>query len=188
MVKITVEVSARHIHLSNKDLVKLFGKQYFLHKKNNLSQPDQFAAKETLTISGSKNKLTDVRVLGPIREKTQVELSFSDCIYLGVNPVLRLSGNLKGSSGILLTGPKGKLKIKQGTIVAKRHLHISKVKAKKWKLKNKQKISVLIKGERSIIFNNVIVRVGDFVTRLHLDTDEANASGIDKNTIAYLDI
>ncbi|MBT4349801.1 phosphate propanoyltransferase [bacterium] len=188
MKKVTVEVSARHIHLSDKDLVKLFGKQYSLHQKNNLSQSDQFAAKETLVISGSKNKLSRVRILGPNRVKTQVELSLSDCIYLGIKPVLRLSGDLKGSSDILLIGPKGKLRIKHGAIVAKRHLHISKTQAKEWKLKNKQKISASIKGERSIIFNNIIVRVGDFVTRLHLDTDEANAAGVDKNTIAYLDI
>ncbi|MBT7553276.1 phosphate propanoyltransferase [bacterium] len=188
MKKVIVEVSARHIHLSKTDLSKLFGPQYRLHKKQSLSQPSQFAAREILSIKGSKNELHRVRVLGPTRKETQIELSVSDCIYLGVKPDLRLSGDLKDSSRILLAGPAGKIVVKQGVIVAKRHLHISKEQAQKWVLKNNQKISAEIKGDRAITLHNVIVRVGDFKTRLHLDTDEANAAGISREAMAYLNI
>jgi putative phosphotransacetylase len=188
MRKIVVEISARHIHLSDQALAKLFGPSYRLHKKHPIAQPGQFAARETITIKGPKNSLTRVRVIGPNRPKTQLELSLSDCIFVGVNPILRLSGKLSGSAGIWLKGPAGQIKIKQGVIVPKRHLHISKAQAKAWGLKKHQKVSALIKGERSLVLNNVIVRVGDYVTRFHLDTDEANAAGVKQGASAYLDI
>ena len=186
--KIIVEISARHIHLSDQDLAKLFGVTYHLHQKYQIAQPNQFAARETLSIKGPKNSLERVRVMGPNRPKTQLELSISDCIFLGIKPIIRLSGKLKGSGGILLKGPAGQIKIKQGVIVPKRHLHISKSQAHAWGLKNQQKISALIDGERSLVLNNIIVRVGDYMTRLHLDTDEANAAGIKQGSAAYLDI
>ena len=188
MKKVIVEFSARHIHLCDKDLAKLFGENYRLHKKRNIAQPGQFATRETLMVKGLKNNFARVRIMSPNRQRTQLELSISDCMFLGIKPVLRLSGNLKGSEGIFLKGPAGQIKIKQGVIVAKRHLHISKQQAKAWGLKNNQKVSALIKGERSLTLHNIIVRVGNFTTRLHLDTDEANAAGIKQGSSAFLDI
>ncbi|MCB9802694.1 phosphate propanoyltransferase [Candidatus Nomurabacteria bacterium] len=188
MPKVIAEISARHIHLSEKDLFFLFGKAYLLKKQNSLSQPGEFAAKETLTVKAKKNSFPKVRIIGPIRKETQVELSVSDCIFLGVKPVLNLSGDLKNSSAITLIGPKGILKLKKGTIVAKRHLHLSKKDAQKWALKNKQKVKVKISGSRAMLLEEVIVRVGDFQTRLHLDTDEANAAGIKNKQKVLLEI
>lgn len=187
MPQVFVEISARHIHLAEKDLFILFGNDYSLKKQKNLSQSGEFAAKEIITIVNGDKKLT-FRVIGPLRKVTQVELSVSDCIFLKIKPSLKLSGDLFGSSKATLVGPSGQLKLKQGVIVAKRHLHIDFATAQKWKLKNGQKISVLTKGDRAVEFKNIIVRIGNFQTRLHLDTDEANAAGLKNNDKVYLQI
>ena len=193
MKKIIAEVSARHLHLCQKDLEILFGsprgeagKKYLLHQKSALSQTGHYAAQETVNLVNKSKSLT-VRIIGPTRPDTQVELSMTDCKFLDIKPILRLSGDLKNSSGLTLVGPKGKLKLKTGVIVAKRHLHLAIQDAKKWQLKNNQKVSVQVKGERALVFKNIIVRVGEGQTRLHLDTDEANAAGIKNGEIVYLD-
>ncbi len=182
MKKIIAEVSARHIHLCQKDLEILFGKNYTLRKKSALSQTGHYAAQETVTLVNKSKSLT-VRVIGPTRPDTQVELSMTDCKFLDIKPVLKLSGDIKNSSGLTLVGPKGKVKLKTGVIVAKRHLHLAVQDAKKWQLKNNQKVSLAVKGERELIFKSIIVRVSDGQTRLHLDTDEANAAGLKNGDI-----
>ena len=182
MIKIPIEVSARHVHLSRKDLDKLFGKGYQLTKIKNLSQPEQFAAKETITIKGKRGEIKNVRILGPVRQKTQVEISKTDAINLKIEAPVRLSGNLKLSGGCILIGPKGKIKLKEGVIIAWRHLHIEPKLAKKYNLKNGQFVSIKVKNtKRSLTFHNVIVRVSPkFRLAFQIDTDEANAAGIDK--------
>jgi len=178
--KVLIEASARHIHLSKKDLESLFGVDYTLKKFRNLTQPSDFAAQETIAIKAN-DLLENVRIVGPLRDKTQIEISLTDAIKLGINPPIKISGDLKGSAGIILIGPKGEVELEEGVIIAKRHLHCATEEAKKFKLKNGQVVSVITSGERGVIFNNIIVRVGDnYKLCLHIDTDEANAAGINK--------
>lgn len=174
MAKILVEVSARHAHLSQKDLEALFGNGYKLKIKKQLSQPSEFAAEETVSIKNLK-----FRIIGPAREKTQVELSKTDAIFLGIDAPVRLSGDVANSPGVVLIGPAGEAQIKEGVIIAERHIHCNKTEAKKLGLKNK--VSVEINSERPVVFKNIKVRVqDDFKLCLHLDTDEGNACGINK--------
>ena len=178
-MQVKVEISARHLHLCQKDLEKLFGSGYRLKIKNKLSQAGEFAARETVRLSGKKANLSRVRIIGPTRKKTQVELSMTDCRKLGIDAPIRLSGDVLGTPGIKIIGPKGIVNLKQGVIVAKRHLHLSTKKAKELKLKNNDKVKVKIKSERALIFEEIIVRVADnFDFNVHLDTDEANAAGL----------
>ncbi|MFA6252767.1 MAG: phosphate propanoyltransferase [Patescibacteria group bacterium] len=181
---IIAEVSARHIHLNQKDLEKLFGKNFKLSKFKDLSQPEEFAAKETLVVKGGRDYFPKVRIVGPVRRKTQVELSMTDCYFLGIKPVVQLSGQVRKSSQVTLQGPHGH--VVAAAIVAQRHLHISKKQAKEWKYKSGKKIAIMVKGERSAILENVVVRVGDFKTHVHLDTDEANAVGLVNKQKVYI--
>lgn len=176
---VLVEVSARHLHLSQQDLEKLFVAGHTLTKTKQLSQPSEFACEETVNIQvGSKN-FDEVRVVGPIREQTQVEISLTDAFVSGVLPPVRLSGNLKGSSSVILVGPAGSVELDEGLIVAQRHIHCNPKEAKKLKLKSGQIVSVEVKGERAVVFHRVEVRVEDgYKLGLHLDTDEGNAAGI----------
>ena len=186
MIKVPVEVSARHCHLSQKDLTKLFGFGYKLKVLKIISQPGQFAAQEEIKALGPKNELK-VRIVGPVRQETQIELAATDCYKLGLKPVLRVSGNIKGTPGTILMGPKGKIKIKQGVIVAQRHLHLAPNEAKSLKLKSGQLVSVKIKGPRGLIFDNVIVRSGvGHKKSFQLDTDEGNACGWGVGTVGEL--
>jgi propanediol utilization protein len=177
MNKVPVEVSARHCHLSQADIDKLFGKGYQLKIYKKVSQPGQFATLEKIKLKGPKGSLA-LRIIAPARKQTQIELAITDCYNLGLKPVLKLSGNLNNSAGAVLIGPQGQIKLKQGVIVAQRHLHVSAKEAKNLKLKNGQKISVRIKGQRALIFNNVVVRAGQTHKKaLQIDTDEGNACG-----------
>ncbi|MEK7072665.1 MAG: phosphate propanoyltransferase [Patescibacteria group bacterium] len=177
--KIKVEISARHCHLSRKDLNSLFGLGYKLKPIKYLSQPGEFASSETVTIKTKDGQINNLRILGPIRKKTQIELALTDARKLKINPPLRLSGDVKGSLGATLIGSKGQIKIKEGVIIAQRHLHCSPKQAKKLNLKNGQTVSVKIPGQRSVTFDNIIVRIKDnFDLSVHLDTDEGNASTI----------
>ncbi len=178
MKQVIAEISARHLHISKKDLEKLFGKGYILKKLKSISQPGEFASTVTVDLINGKKVLKKVRVVGPTRKATQIELALTDCYALGIKPVLRVSGDLKNTPGITIKGPKGSVKVANGVIIPKRHLHISTKQAKAWKLKNKQKVRAIAKGHRSVVFNEVIVRVGNYNTRIHLDTDEANAAGL----------
>ena len=180
-IQIPVEISARHCHLSKEVLEKLFGVGYELKKMRQLSMPSDFAAEETVEVLFGSKKIEKVRVVGPLRAKTQVEISLTDAIGSGVIPPIKLSGDLVDSSSITLIGPKGSVELAEGLIVALRHLHCNEMEAAQLRLKNDDKISVVIDGLRRVTFENVAVRVrNDYNLCLHLDTDEGNAAGINK--------
>lgn len=177
-MNIPIEVSARHVHLSEGDFRKLFG-EISLEVERVISQPNQFAAKQQVNLQGPQGVMARVRVVGPFRQKTQVELSISDCRKLGVRPHLALSGALEGSSGISVEGPAGTLILDSGVIVAQAHLHLTPSEARDLKLSHLESVTVTIKGERTVSLHDVIVRSREGVDRsaLHIDTDEANAIG-----------
>ena len=180
MPKIQVEVSARHCHLSQKDADILFGKNYKFKVMKMVSQPGQFATVEEIVIKGPKSEFK-LRIVGPLRKNTQIELAATDCYRLGIKPVLRVSGEIKGTSGAVLIGSKGKVTLKQGVIVAQRHLHVSPSEAKALKVKAGQLVAMKIKGPRGLIFNTVIVRSGPGHKKsFQIDTDEGNACGWQK--------
>jgi putative phosphotransacetylase len=186
-MKIPVEVSARHIHISLKDLESLFGENYKLTKLRNLTQPSDFAAKETLDVEVNGKTIKNVRIVGPIRKKTQIEISLTDAVYFGIKPVLRNSGDIKDSPSAFLIGPKKRIRIKEGLIVPLRHIHCNFDEAKKLGLKNGDFVSVMVNGKRSVVFNNVKIRVrDDYKLCLHLDTDEGNAAGVNKKTYGFI--
>jgi len=189
--KIPIEISARHVHLSQKDLEALFGKGYQLKELRKLSQIGEFAAKERIDIQNglepNARKISNVRILGPVRKQTQVEISRTDAIFFKVKPVVRESGNLKGTPGIILIGPQGKIKIKEGVINAWRHIHCSLKESQELGLKNKVLVSIKTMGIRSITFHKVMVQVKpNYQLYMHIDTDEGNASSIIKKGIGYL--
>lgn len=178
--EIPVRISGRHIHISQKDLDQLYGTGYQLTKYRDLAQPGQYAAKETLTVVGPGGVIEDVRILGPLRAQTQVEISGTDGYHLGIEPPVRDSGHLEGTPGIVLVGPLGAVTLKHGVILAATHIHTSPADAAKLTLKNGDRVQVLVDGERDLIFNDVLVRVDEgFITEMHLDTDEANAAVIE---------
>lgn len=178
-LEVTVNVSARHVHLSEKDLEKLFGKGYGLTPIRDLMQPGEFAAKETVMIIGPKGVLQNVRVLGPLREKSQVEISKTDGYAIGIQAPVRASGDHENTPGCILLGPMGAVQLQDGVICALRHIHMPDTLADKWGLSNNQMVKVETCSERSVIFDNVQVRVSpNYVLEMHVDTDEANASGI----------
>ena len=185
---IPVEVSARHIHLSQKDVEKLFGKNHELKKLKDLTLPGEFAAKEMVEIKTSKGKL-NLRVVGPARKDIQIELSITDTIKLGIKPVIKISGDIKNTPGVLLVGPKGKIRLSRGVIVTQRHIHCTPKEAEKLGLKNKQIVSVRVKGKRGLVFDQVGIRVKDnYKLVMHVDTDEGNAAGINQKTVGFLAI
>ncbi|HHT89396.1 MAG TPA: phosphate propanoyltransferase [Firmicutes bacterium] len=174
---VPVGISNRHIHLSQQDLETLFGEGYELTVRNDLSQTGQYAAEETVTIEGPKSSMSKVRILGPTRKETQIEISRTDSFGLGLQPPVRDSGSLEGSPGITLIGPKGKVNLDKGVIIAQRHIHMTEEDAKNFGVKDKELVSVRVGGERGVTFDNVLVRVrNDFVLEMHIDTDEANAA------------
>ncbi|WP_075981278.1 phosphate propanoyltransferase [Bacillus massilinigeriensis] len=175
-ILIPVGVSNRHVHLSVEHFQVLFGDTADLTEERHLSQPGQFAAREAVTIVGSKGVLQNVRILGPFREQTQVEVSRTDGFKLGIHPPIRLSGSIDGTPGITIVGPKGCVTIDKGLIVAKNHVHMSLKEAKELDVQNGDSI-ILLSEERSIIFYDVIARVKEsYVLDFHLDQDEANAA------------
>ena len=176
---VEVEVSARHVHLTEEDVEKLFGKGQVLHEKRPLSQKGQFLSEERVTLTGPKGKKERVAVLGPVRKATQVELSVSDCVALGVQAPLRESGDVKGSAPMIIEGPAGSIAISEGTIVAHNHIHVPTEVAKILQISDKEHVSVKILSERPVTFDDVIVRVSDaFNFRMHIDFDEANAASV----------
>jgi putative phosphotransacetylase len=178
MKQVPIGVSARHIHLSEWHIEQLFGHRYYLKVLKELSQPGQFAAAETVAVVGPKGRFDKVRILGPARGKTQLEISRTDAFTLGVNPPVRQSGDTEGTPGITLVGPVGEITITEGVMVAARHIHFHTSDAVKWGITDKQLLSVKIDGERSLIFEGVIARVSDqYALDMHIDTDEANAAG-----------
>lgn len=179
MPMIPIGVSARHIHLSQTDLVSLFGEGYELSSFKDLSQPGQFAAHETVAIIGPKGQFDKVRILGPIRPQTQIEVSRTDAFMLGIHPPVRESGQIDGTPGLRVIGPKGEVTLEQGVIVAARHIHFHSSDANQWGIQDKQLLRVHLRGERPLIFEDVIARVSDqFALDMHIDTDEGNAAGV----------
>lgn len=177
--RIPVEISARHVHLSEKDFKKLFGKNKKIVSIKSLSQIGEFASEEKINLMGNKKEIKEVRILGPFRKNSQAEISLTDAYHLKLNPLpkIKVSGDLADTTKILIKGPKDSIKIP--CIIAQRHLHCSNQEAKRLKIKNNQKISVRVKGLRDITFHNIVVRTGEnFRLSLHLDTDEGNAAGI----------
>ena len=178
-LEIPVNPSARHVHLSKDHLEMLFGKDYKLTPIRELMQPGEFAAKETVMVIGPKGVIQNVRVLGPLRDKTQVEISKTDGYTLGIDAPVRESGNHKDTPGCILAGPMGVVRLEDGVICALRHIHMPDDIAKQWNLKNNQLVEIATCGTRRVIFDKVLVRVSpDYVLEMHVDTDEANASGI----------
>lgn len=186
---LVVGVSARHIHLCREDMEILFGKDYELTKIYDLLQPGEFAARETVTIIGPKMKsINNVRILGPLRPTTQVELAMSDAVPLGIKPPVSKSGNLKGSSAAVLVGPKGVLNLGEGCIRANRHIHIDPETAQVLRLSNDELISVRACGIKSTILGDVQVRVKeDWIPTIHLDTDDANAADLKQGDIVWIE-
>lgn len=186
--EIPVRISGRHIHISQKDLNQLFGSDSHLTKYRDLDQPGQYAAKETVTVVGPRGVIEAVRILGPVRRQTQVEISGTDGYHLGMDPPVRDSGDLHGTPGIVLVGPSGAVTLKQGVILAATHIHMNTEDADRFGLKNGDRVQVLVDGERDLIFNEVLVRVdSNFITEMHVDTDEANAAVIaDGNCVTII--
>jgi len=174
--RIPVGVSNRHLHLSQADMDVLFGTGYEMTKIKDLSQPGQYACKETVTICGPKGAIEGVRILGPVRSKTQVEILAGDCFKLGVTAPPRLSGELVGSPGITIVGPKGSVCTAEGLIVAQRHIHMTPQDAQRLGVRDGQIVSIEIDGPRGGTYSRVAVRANDAsALECHVDTEEANA-------------
>lgn len=176
-LKIPIETSARHIHVSREDFEILFGPESRMHYIRELSQPGQYACEERLTVAGPKGRFENVIVLGPYRSDTQVEISVTDARKLGIPGVIRQSGDIGGTPGCTLIGPFGELNLKKGVIVAKRHIHMTPSDAIRCHVKDNENVFVITNSyERSLIFSDVVVRVSpSFKLAMHVDTDEANA-------------
>lgn len=176
---IPVGISNRHVHLSPQDVEALFGKGYALTPFKPLRQPGQFAAQECVTVVGPKGSLTRVRVLGPTRPVTQLEISRADAFTLGIQAPVRESGQLEQAGNALLIGPAGHVELRSQVICAWRHIHMSPQDAQRLNVSHGQKVKVGSRGERQLTFDEVVVRVrDDFVLELHIDTEEANAAGL----------
>lgn len=179
MEKFVVEISARHIHVTKEQVAVLFGEGHSLTPKKDLSQPGQFACEEKLTIVGPRGELK-ASILGPERKEAQVELSLTDARTLGVEALIRESGDIEGTQGIKLVGPAGEIEIEKGVICAKRHIHMTPADAETYGVKNGDIVNVKVDtDERSLVFGDTVVRVrDDFALAMHIDTDEGNAAGI----------
>lgn len=181
--EIPVGISNRHIHLAQKEVDKLFGQGHQLTKLKDLSQPGQYACKETVMICGPKGMIENVRVLGPVRKQTQVEILQSDSFKVGVKAPLRLSGDLAGSPGMTLIGPNGSVELTEGVVVAKRHIHMLPADAERFGVRDGETVTIAFSGERGGTLNNVIIRaVENSGLECHIDTEEANALGVKHGT------
>ncbi len=174
---VIVEVSARHVHLSQEDVDKLFGSGARLTPKRELSQPGQYLSEERVTIIGPKGRKERTAVLGPARVQTQVELSRTDCAVLGIEAPLRESGKLLDSAGLSLEGSKGSISLNSGAIIAHNHVHLTPTDAAAMGVMDGQHVSVEVLTERPVTFSDVIIRISEnYRTRMHIDVDEANAA------------
>jgi propanediol utilization protein len=176
---VPVGISNRHIHLSQRDLDVLFGAGYQLTKTKDLSQPMQYACKETLTIGGPRGAIEKVRILGPVRSESQVEILQADCFKLGINGPVKMSGDLQGTPGITLIGPKGSILLSQGVIIAQRHIHMTLEDAKRLDVTDGEQVSIQVDGLRGGTYSNVAIRANNTsALECHLDTEEANAMNL----------
>ncbi|MCL2684100.1 MAG: phosphate propanoyltransferase [Synergistaceae bacterium] len=186
---IPVEASGRHMHISKADVEALFGKDYRLTKRGDLSQPGQFSCVERVRVIGPKGEFPSVVILGPERPETQVEISLTDAKLLGINAPIRVSGDTAGTPGIKITGPAGEVEISRGVIVAKRHIHMAAQDAALYGVSDGQTVSIRFYGERGITFHEVPLRVSpDFLTGMHIDYDEANAMGFRSGIVGFLEL
>lgn len=177
--KVPVGISNRHLHLSQEHIEVLFGAGHQLTPTKDLSQPGQFATEETVTLVGPKGSMPGVRVLGPARKATQIELSATDTFKLGVKPPVHDSGDLAGTPGVEIVGPAGKVQLGEGTIIAARHIHMTPEDAQKYNLKDGDHVKVAISGPRAGILERVLIRVSpNYALDMHVDTDEGNAFGL----------
>lgn len=184
---IPVGISNRHIHISREHLDVLFGKDYELVKMKDLSQPGQYAAEERVDVVGPKKTLKGVRILGPVRGETQIEVSITDAFTLGVDPVVRNSGDLANTPGVKIVGPMGEVVIDKGVIVAARHIHMHTSDAEAFGVTDKQIVNVKVAGPREVTFGNVLVRVHkDYALEMHVDTDEGNAAQLKNGSMVEL--
>jgi len=185
--KIPIGVSARHVHLAQAEVEQLFGENYQLTPKFELSQPGQFAAEETIVVAGPKGSIERVRILGPARSLSQVEVSWTDAMKLGLKPPLRISGDIQGSSPVTLIGPKGSVVLNEGLIIAQAHIHMSPADSAKFNVIDGQSVQIKVEGIRPIILSNVVIRVSErYRLEMHIDTDEANAGLIQQGTLAEI--
>lgn len=185
--KILVEVSARHVHVTQEHLEALFGAGYTLTKKKDLSQPGQYACAEKVTVKGPRGELK-FSILGPVRKASQVELSLTEARQLGLKALVRESGDIAGTSGCTLVGPNGEVELSEGVIAAKRHIHMTPQDAENYGVQDKDVVSLRLETEgRALTFGDVVVRVSDrFALAAHVDTDEANAAAIPGSCMAEL--
>ncbi|MDR2570396.1 MAG: phosphate propanoyltransferase [Oscillospiraceae bacterium] len=185
--KVIIEGSGKHCHVSRETLDKLFGEGFELEVKKMLSQPGQFATPQRITVVGPRRS-AEVIILGPCRSADQIELSLTDATSLGFSAPIRESGDLKGSPGCKLVGPKGEVEIDEGVIIAKRHIHFTCEDAEKFGLADKQIVKVKVGGDRALIFDEVVVRVNpEYATFMHIDYDEYNAAALsDSNNIGEI--
>lgn len=181
---VPVNASNRHVHLSREHADHLFGPGFAFKKMKDLSQPGQFACDECVLVAGPKGALEKVRILGPTRPKTQIEILASDQFTLGVMAPVRQSGDVAGSAAATIVGPQGSVRIEEGVIIAQRHIHLDPASAGAMKLKDKEKVSVVVEGVRPVVFRDVLVRVhAEFARDMHIDIDEANACLIKNGTL-----
>lgn len=182
---VPINISARHMHVSQEHLETLFGTGAVLTKLRDLMQPGEFAANETVAVVGKNRRVFEqVRILGPVRKSTQVELSYTDGRYLGMDLPARVSGDIAGTHPVILVGPRGVVQLSEGVIRALRHVHIGDDDAARLGVRNGQVISVRAQGPLGVTFDQVLVRAGKHLVReMHVDTDEANAAGLGPGAI-----
>lgn len=186
--KIVCSISVKHVHLCREHLDVLYGKDYEPTILKELYQPGNYAYKETVTVVGPRlNAIQNVRILGPLRNKSQVELAKTDCIILGIDAPVRPSGKLEGSTSCVLIGPKGAVYLNEGVIRANRHLHLSEEDAEYFGIKDNDEVDVRVSGPKGLTFNNVQVRVSkDFISEMHIDTDDGNAADVVNGTLVEI--
>lgn len=185
--QLPIALSNRHIHVSQEDLDVLFGKGHELQRIKDLSQPGQYACDEKVDVVGPKRTIKGVRVLGPVRGDTQLEISVSDAFTLGVDPVIRNSGDIKDTPGAKLVGPEGEVELDKGLIVAARHIHMHTSDAEEFGVKDNDIVTIKTEGPRGVTFHNVLVRVADsFALEMHVDVEEGNAAGIKNGDLVEL--
>ncbi len=185
--QLPIALSNRHIHLSQKDLDILFGEGYELTKAKDLSQPGQYACEEKVDLVGPKRTISGVRILGPVRSETQIEVSIADAITLGVSPVIKNSGDLEGTPGVKVVGPKGEVELDKGVIVAARHIHMHTTDGEEFGVADKDIVKVKVNGPRGLVFDNVLVRVHPtYALEMHVDVEEGNAAGVKNGDIVEL--
>ena len=183
-----IEVSAHHIHLTQEHVEALFGPGHQLTKQADLSQPGQYSCREQLTVVGPKGRIERVRVLGPTRPQTQIEIAMTEQFKLGVHPPIRESGDLADTPGCTLEGPAGQVQLERGVICALRHVHMTPEDALRYGVRDKSVVRVRLAGDRELVFGDVLVRVNpNFSLAMHIDTDEGNAANVQTGAQGFID-